>query len=523
MQRGSAGGRLAPWHTLLNQPGLASSAALTVWVGLAATVISLAITATFCAGLHATKAFRIVQAATAPILATPHVAIAIGLLAIAAPSGTIARLASPIMGWQTPPDVITTNDAWGLSLIAGLVLKEAPYLLIMTLAALNQIPANRLMQVATTLGHPAPVAWLKVIFPAVYRQIRLPVLAVLAYALSVVDIAILLGPDIRPPLAVLVVRWFQDPDLSHVFPAAAAACLILALTALAMLLWAAGERAVAKWHRIWAASGRISGSLAFRAAGLMLPTALGLATLGLAASALWSIAGPWRFPNAVPAHLDVSTWRAQLPSLARPFATTLGTALAATALALLLTLAALEAIARHGTAAHPAWLRLTLLPLLIPQTAFLFGIQVALLWLNLDGGWTALVWAHLVFVLPYMVLSLAHPYAAFDPRLEQTASCLGASATRVFLTVKLPILLRPILTAIAIGIAVSASQYLATLFAGGGRLATLTTEAVTLSSGGDRRVMGLFAVVQTAMPLAFYAASLLLPRLIWRNRAALCA
>ena len=39
----------------------------------------------------------------------------------------------------------------------------------------------------------------------------------------------------------------------------------------------------------------------------------------------------------------------------------------------------------------------------------------------------------------------------------------------------------------AVGFAVSAGLYLPTLFAGGGRFVTLTTEAVTLASGGDRR------------------------------------
>ena len=52
---------------------------------------------------------------------------------------------------------------------------------------------------------------------------------------------------------------------------------------------------------------------------------------------------------------------------------------------------------------------------------------------------------------------------------------------------KLPMLLRPMATAAAIGFAVSVAQYLPTLFIGAGRVATLTTEAVTLSSGADRR------------------------------------
>ena len=42
----------------------------------------------------------------------------------------------------------------------------------------------------------------------------------------------------------------------------------------------------------------------------------------------------------------------------------------------------------------------------------------------------------------------------------------------------------------------------------GYRVATLTTEAVTLSSGSDRRVTGVYASLQAGLPLAAYAARL---------------
>ncbi len=86
---------------------------------------------------------------------------------------------------------------------------------------------------------------------------------------------------------------------------------------------------------------------------------------------------------------------------------------------------------------------------------------------------------------------------------------------------KLPILLRPLMTAAAIGFAVSVAQYLPTLFMGSGRIATLTTEAVTLSSGSDRRVTGVYAVLQAALPFAAYLAALALPAFLHRHRAGL--
>jgi putative thiamine transport system permease protein len=58
---------------------------------------------------------------------------------------------------------------------------------------------------------------------------------------------------------------------------------------------------------------------------------------------------------------------------------------------------------------------------------------------------------------------------------------------------------------------------------GAGRVATLTTEAVTLSSGSDRRVVGVYAVLQAFLPFAAYAAALLLPAALHQNRRALTA
>ena len=69
-------------------------------------------------------------------------------------------------------------------------------------------------------------------------------------------------------------------------------------------------------------------------------------------------------------------------------------------------------------------------------------------------------------------------------------------------------LLAPILTAAAVGFAVSVGQYLPTLLIGGGRVETLTTEAVALAAGGDRRLIGVYALMQTLAPFAGFALAL---------------
>jgi putative thiamine transport system permease protein len=76
----------------------------------------------------------------------------------------------------------------------------------------------------------------------------------------------------------------------------------------------------------------------------------------------------------------------------------------------------------------------------------------------------------------------------------------------------------PLLTAFAVGFAVSAGLYLPSLLPGGGRVVTITTEAVALSSGGDRRVIAIYALLQGLLPFVGFALAFILPGLLFRHR-----
>ena len=54
-----------------------------------------------------------------------------------------------------------------------------------------------------------------------------------------------------------------------------------------------------------------------------------------------------------------------------------------------------------------------------------------------------------------------------------------------------------------------------------GGVETLTTEAVALASGGDRRAIGVYGLMQTAAALLPFALALAVPAIIWRNRRGL--
>ena len=516
---------LDPFRQLFDQPGIGMSVMLSLATGLATTAVSLLIVLVFVAGFAGTRLFGRVQHVISPLLSVPHAAAAFGLAFLIAPSGMIARMLSPeLTGWERPPDLLIVNDPMGLSMTAGLIVKEIPFLLLIMLAALPQVDLARSRQLSTSLGYGRIAGFVLGPWAPIYRQIRLAVFAVLAFSTSVVDVAAILGPTTPAPLAVRLTGWMNDPDLSMRFLASAGALLQLGVTAAALLIWIGMEQAGA-WLRdnLAGAGKRFRHDRVIRAVGLtaMLLSAAAIFG-GLAVLGLWSIAGLWQFPDALPAEVTGQSWMNAAPHILDPLATTLLVALLSTAVATLLTLLCLIRENETGRIAGRGALALIYLPLIVPQVAFLFGLQLLFI-LGGAAGLASLVVAHLVFVLPYVFLSLSDPWRAYDRRYEAVAAGLGKNRLTTLLRVRMPMLLRAVLTAAAVGFAVSIGLYLPTLLIGAGRVTTITTEAVALASGGNRRVIGVYAFLQSALPALGFLVATAVPALIFRNRRAMRA
>ena len=515
---------LSPWHALFSYTGLGKAVSTTLLTGIGSTALALALTILLFASGHGTSAFNRAKRAMTPLLAVPHLALAVGLAFLLAPSGWIARLISPWpSGFETPPDIALVQDPLGIALTLGLVIKEMPFLLLMTFAALGQIRADDQLRMARSLGYGPVQAWLKVVLPLVYPLIRLPVYAVLAFSLSVVDMAMILGPTTPTTLGPLILRWFNDPDLSIRFQAAAGAVLQLLIVLGAIGCWRLMEMFLGRLLRPWLIGGGRGGDghqarrIGWSGLGLIFFLAGG----SILSLFVWSIAGRWRFPDAFPSSLSLKTWSAQTDMLIDPAIATLIVGIATTLIALILVIGCLENESQRQQKPGLGGLTLIYIPLLLPQIGFLFGVQVVLIWANLDGGWIGVIWSHLLFVLPYVFLALADSYRALDPRYARIALMLGHSPWIVLVRVKLAMLLRPLLIAAAVGFAVSVAQFLPTQFVGAGRVSTLTTEALSLAAGGNRRIVGMFAATLAVLPLLGFALATVIPAWRFRNRRAM--
>jgi len=495
------------WRALAADPQLPRALGLSLGSALVSSGLALAATLALVSHLHGSALWAWLSRALAPMLALPHAAFAIGLALLVMPAGVFARLLAPLAGWTAPPDWATVNDPQGFGLTAVLVGKELPFLLWNAVALLNRPDVAASVRAwlgsGATLGYSRSAVWWRVLWPLLLPRLGWPLLAVLAYSLTVVDLALLVGPASPPTLAVIAWQGLQHADVARNAEGAAAATLLGAVLLAATLVLAAAYRPAQRaWQRA-ALDGR-------RRPAPRLGAALGRALLGgllglYAAVALVLLAssfvGVWTFPSLLP-----QLWAGEAWLQVRGSASVLGVSAGLAAFA---ALASLGLVLCWFEATPATWdahvMPLVLAPLVVPGLLLMAGLYNLALRLALDGTLAGLAWVHTLVTLPYVFVALAPAWRSFDRRYEWTALALGRSRWAFWWRVKAPLLAAPLAAALAVGFAVSVAQYLPTQFIGAGRYATVTTEAVTLASGGQRHTAAAFAVLQALLPAIGFA------------------
>lgn len=518
---------LQGFNALWQTPGLTQMVTLSVATGLISTLLAFIITLMILAAFFNSQWLNRIQRLLSPILVIPHAAAAIAVGFLIAPSGMISRLASPwLSGWELAPNGMFPHDSFGISIILGLTLKELPFLLLMALGVLAQPELGKKLRqqhkVALNLGYCPMTAFFKVILPSLYPLLRLPLLAVLAYASASVEMPLILGPNTPPTLAVAIMHWFNDVDLNLRIKASAGALLQLAVTGGLLALWLGAEKAVKVLFSDSLTNGvREYGGFYWQKITVVLTTlVIGFILLSLIGLVMWSVAGFWRFPDAMPEQFTLLHFKSALMQMSSPLFNTLAIGLVTTLFAIILTLLCLESEQLSDKPISRFTSLIIYLPLLVPSIAFLFGLVWIQQLVNNQAAFFNVVLTHLLFVLPYVFLSLASSYRRLDPRFAHVAASLGAAPCKVFFKVKLPQLFAPILIAAALGLAISFGQYLPTLLAGGGRIATITTEAVTLANGASRRTSAVYAIMQMALPLIGFILAWGLPKYFFKSARA---
>lgn len=183
-----------------------------------------------------------------------------------------------------------------------------------------------------------------------------------------------------------------------------------------------------------------------------------------------ALADVWRAPALLPQEwglrgVDVALSGRSLEALGNSVLV----AVVATLLALLIGWPAARVLGQRRLRRPGVVFLLLAMPLLVPPYATGAGLTEWFIRLGLIDTLTGLVLAHLVVVLPYVVVILL---AAFGPRLtelEEMGRTAGLPTVRRWQTVTLPAVAPTLGAACFLGFLVSFSQYGSSLAVGGGR------------------------------------------------------
>ena len=159
-------------------------------------------------------------------------------------------------------------------------------------------------------------------------------------------------------------------------------------------------------------------------------------------------------------------------------------ALAVTLLALFISLPAAKVLATQKFKGKSLFELFFAAPLIVPEMAVSLGMLLVFLQFGLQGNMGAIILAHLVPVIPYMIRVLTVIYGELDKGMLDQAALLGASRFQVFRHVEFPLILPGVLAAALFSILISTNIFLLTFYVGQGQVDTLATLLFSKIRGG---------------------------------------
>jgi putative spermidine/putrescine transport system permease protein len=216
------------YANILTSPGFRSSLILTIWIGLASTVLStvlaigcsLVLRQNFRGKRFVTFIFQL----NVPI---PHIVGAVGILLLLAQSGMLARISYAVGLIDEPGDFpVLIRDRYALGIILEYVWKTTCFTGLIVLAVLQSIGEDY-EDLARTLGANSWQRFRYVILPLIMPGVLSSSVLVFAFTFGAFEIPYLLGQRFPSALPVLSYRAYTDVDLNS-RPEAMAMSMIIA-------------------------------------------------------------------------------------------------------------------------------------------------------------------------------------------------------------------------------------------------------------------------------------------------------
>ena len=484
-------------------PGITKSIILSFFTGFISTLLALFFSQVIILYIFQTKFYQFLKTIISPLLALPHITMAIGLLFIFSPSGLFFRLFSPwLTGFERPPNFFILPDEYGFFLILGLVLKEIPFFILVSMSAIEQFGAKKFLNVGKSLQHSTFSVWCILLFPLIYKRIRLIIFIVIAFAASVLDMSLLLAPSTPSTLAIRILQYYQSSETDSLFIASNLALIQLFVIVILLLMWLLLEKLVSNkfvfTYLVRACSYKNSFIKYFILSLILILLALSLLTI--ISSFLWGLGGNWFFPNLLPTSINIEIFVKFFNENKSIILISIFIPLIVSLLSCLIVILWVE-LTESFNKKYYYFESFIFLPLFIPQISFLIGIQSFLILLNFSNFFIPLIIVELFYVIPYSFIILAPSFREIKKDIIKVAASLGKNRFERLIFIKIPIIMPTFLLSIAIGMLVSFALYTPVYFIGAGRVTTLTVEALNLALSGAKKDLGVATIFQIIIPI----------------------
>ena len=152
-------------------------------------------------------------------------------------------------------------------------------------------------------------------------------------------------------------------------------------------------------------------------------------------------------------------------------------------------------------------------PLTVPGIVIGIAMLIYFSRAGLGGSFASLLAAHVVLVLPFVVLIVSSGLQAFDRSIEEAARSLGAGRVTAFLTVTLPQIKGSVLAAAVFAFITSFDEVVVTLFLAGPAQRTLPLKMFeSLRDSIEPSILAMATFLMLVAVLALISAALLMSR-----------
>jgi putative spermidine/putrescine transport system permease protein len=219
----------------------------------------------------------------------------------------------------------------------------------------------------------------------------------------------------------------------------------------------------------------------------------------LASLAVWSVAERWTYPAAWPQRVGLKYWaRIATGDFLEPLRLGIEIALIVTALALVFSVPLGYVLARWRFPGRTVVLLAFLMPQAFPQLpVFASATREFYRW-GLAGTVTGVVLVHLAGALVFAVWTMTAVFRSIAIDVEEAAYNLGASTTRTFVTVSLPLAVPGVVASALLVFLYSLDEFTGTLLVGAPFVTTLPVYMYTASVGYELQIASVTAIALMA-------------------------